>query len=530
MTDKDTSDVWWKNAICYSLDVATYADWDGDGCGDLRGLTDRLGYLRSLGVGCLWLLPVHPSPRKDGGYDVADHYAVDPRIGTLGDFVEMVRTAHHLGIRVLLDLVVSHTSDEHPWFRAARRSRDAPLRDYYIWAPERPADWHDPVFPGEQDSTWSQDEATGEWYFHHYHDFQPDLNVANPLVRDEINKIIAFWLELGIDGFRIDSLPFIIDKPGVEDSTDDPHTYLRHIRDFLTRRHGDAILFGEANLPKQEQRAFFGDPDVPHDDSEANLLFDFRIQAAVWLALATGEAEPIVRALRQRPAIPETCAYANFPRHHDELTFEFVLTDAEADQVRAAFDPDGEGDAYGRGLRRRLINLLGGDHDRARLAMSLTMALPGMPGLLYGDEIGLADDLSLPGRSSIRVPMRWKPDPDGAPSGSLWPDAESDADHLRDAIRRIIHVRRDCTELGYGEVEVLDVDTPAIFALAATWRGRRVVVAHNLGAAVARTRLELGDDVRVLHQHRAEVGNDELCLEPSGYVWLRSVFGEHHGG
>jgi maltose alpha-D-glucosyltransferase / alpha-amylase len=396
MTDKATSDLWWKDGVIYCADVATWVDSDGDGVGDLAGLTRRLDYLSGLGVTTLWMMPFYPSPLGDDGYDITDYYAVDPRFGTLGDFVEMIRTADNLGIRVLVDLVLSHTSDQHPWFRQARRDRSSRYRDYYRWSDEKQEEPSEVAFPGEQKSTWTYDEVAGQWYMHRYFDFMPDLNITEPNVRDEMNKVLGFWLELGISGFRVDSLQFMIETIGTR-ARAKPVSYLQSMMEFMERRRGDAIFLGEANVSPEEQQRYF----AIDDGDGVQMLFDFRTCAAQWLAHARGSAEPLIDALNKRPRIPEQAQFANFCRHHDELNIG-MLSDSEREEVFAAFAPEHTHRLYGRGIRRRLAPMLGNDQRRIRLALALTMALPGTPILMYGDEIGRP--------VSARPPRRPQPD------------------------------------------------------------------------------------------------------------------------
>ena len=347
-----TGDLWWKNAVIYCVDVETYYDSDGDGIGDLAGLTQRIDYLAELGVTCLWLMPFYPTPDRDDGYDVTDLFGVDSRLGTHGDLVELLRTANDRGIRVIADLVVNHTSAQHPWFKAARRSKDNPYRDYYVWRADPPPDTSDKVvFPDKEDSIWELDERTGEWYLHHFYSHQPDLNFANPEVRDHIAKSIGFWLELGLAGFRVDAVPFLIadvDTAG-DDVPGDPHGYLKELRSFLGRRRGDAILLGEVNLPHKEQRAYFGGSD----GDELTMMFDFIGMQGMYLALARQDARPLAKALKARPKIHPDCQWATFVRNHDELTLD-KLSDEERQEVFAAFGPEPDMQIYGRGLKRRL--------------------------------------------------------------------------------------------------------------------------------------------------------------------------------
>ena len=303
----DTSDLWWKSAIIYCLDIETYLDTDGDGVGDLAGLAHRVDYLAGLGINCLWLMPFFPSPDRDDGYDITDFYGVDPRLGNHGQLVEVIRTAHDRGIRVVADLIVNHTSDRHPWFVASRRSLDNPYRDYYIWRSTDPGDTSAKVvFPGEETGIWTHDDRTDEWYLHHFYAHQPDLNLANPAVVEELLRTVGFWLEVGIDGFRVDAVPFLMQtRADTADSSMivDPHEVVKQLRAFLTRRKGDAMLLGEVNVPHAEQRRFFGGDS----GNELHMMFDFISMQATYLSLARADPRPLVRALTTRPPIHPTC-------------------------------------------------------------------------------------------------------------------------------------------------------------------------------------------------------------------------------
>ncbi|MGI9080811.1 MAG: alpha-amylase family protein, partial [Thermoleophilaceae bacterium] len=408
MSIKATSDLWWKNAVVYCLDVETFYDSNGDGCGDLRGLTDRLDYLGGIGVSCVWLMPFYESPRLDDGYDISDFYAVDPRLGTLGDFVEFVRTARDRGIRVIADLVMNHTSDQHRWFQAARADRDSPYRDFYVWADEKPEEKPgDVVFPDKESSNWAWDERAGQFYLHRFYSHQPDLNVANPAVRDEIAQVIGFWLEQGLSGFRVDAVPFMLEPMGMpEGAMVDPHELMRDLRAFASRRNGEAMLLGEVNLEAPAAREFFGD----EDGDELHMLFDFIGMQAMYLALARGDAEPLRKALRAAPEIPADCQWGRFVRNHDELTLD-KLSKAEREEVFSAFGPDESLQLYGRGLRRRLPPMLDGDQQAIRMVYSLAFSLPGTPVLFYGEEIGMGENLAIEGRLSVRSPMQWSEEP-----------------------------------------------------------------------------------------------------------------------
>jgi maltose alpha-D-glucosyltransferase / alpha-amylase len=542
MTDKAVSDLWWKDAVVYCADVATWLDSDGDGIGDLAGLTRRLDYVARLGATTLWLMPFYPSPLGDDGYDITDYYAVDPRFGTLGDFVELIRTADNLGLRVLVDLVLSHTSNQHPWFQQARQSRDSRYRHYYRWSDEKQKEPSEVAFPGEQDSTWTYDDTAGQWYMHRYYDFMPDLNITELDVRDEMDKVLGFWLELGVAGFRVDSLQFMIETIGTP-ARDKPVSYLQSLVEFLQRRRGDAILLGEANVSPQEQERYF----AVDDGDGVQMLFDFRTCAAQWLAHARGQAQPLIDALGHRPDIPLHAQFANFCRHHDELNLG-MLSDGEREEVFAAFAPDPEHREYGRGIRRRLAPMLGNDPRRIRLALALTMALPGTPVLMYGDELGMGEDLSLPGRLAVRNPMQWSDRaaggfsaadqtyrparPDG-PFGYRTVNAAAQRhqpDSLHTWVTNTIRVRRECPELGWGQWRTLPVGDPRVLAIEYHWRDGCVVTLHNLSAEPATA--QLPDDLSISPSSRdvMEVLGDgvsptaigpQIELAGYGYRWLR---------
>ncbi len=411
MRPADTGDLWWKNAVFYCADIETFYDWNGDGTGDIRGMTERIEYLYDLGVTCLWLMPFYPTARKDDGYDITDFFGVDPKLGTLGDFVELVRTARASGIRVIIDFVMNHTSDRHPWFKSARRSKDDSYRDYYVWSATKPkSSAKDVVFPDQESSLWEREPKTKEWYLHHFYKHQPDLNIENPKVQEEISRTLGFWLELGVSGFRVDAVPFLFAKDAVPGSPDmfDPNQYLGDVRNFVTRRVGDAVLLGEVNVPYKDQLAFFGGPD----GDGLNMQFDFIGMQNIYLSLARGDARPIAKALKQRPHLDVTSQWANFVRNHDELTLD-KLSDDERQEVFDAFGPDKDMQLYGRGLRRRLPSMLGGDEHRMKMVYSLAFSLPGTPVLFYGEEIGMAENLDIPGRFAVRTPMQWTGDVNG---------------------------------------------------------------------------------------------------------------------
>jgi maltose alpha-D-glucosyltransferase / alpha-amylase len=540
------NDLWYKNAIVYCLSVATYMDADGDGIGDFKGLMRRLDYLQGLGVTAIWLMPFQPSPGRDGGYDIADHYNVDPKYGTLGDFVEFTHGCKQRGMRVLIDLVVNHTSDEHPWFRDARRSPDSKYRNWYVWSRKRPKHASDGVvFPGVQKSTWSHDHVAKCWYFHRFYDFQPDLNTANPEVQAEILKIMGFWIQLGVSGFRMDAVPFVIATKG-PDVVEPVETYdmLRDFREFLTWRQGDAIVLGEANVLPKTDMEYFG-----ADGERLQMMFNFQVNQNLFYALATAENGPLVRALKATKSRPATAQWGQFLRNHDELDLG-RLTEEQRQAVFAAFAPDPEMQLYQRGIRRRLAPMLQGDRRRLELAYSLMITLPGTPVIRYGDEIGMGDNLNLPERVSARTPMQWSTEPHGGFSISdktILPvisggpygfehvnvaEQRRDPNSLLNWMERMIRMRKEVPEIGWGDFEVLRTGSSEVLAIRYDWRNNSVLAVHNLSAIPRevwlKVNLEGEDGVRLVnllstdHSVANKSGKHCILLEPYGYRWYRA--------
>jgi maltose alpha-D-glucosyltransferase / alpha-amylase len=537
---------WYTEAVIYSLDVDTYADSDGDGVGDIRGLIGRLDYLSRLGVTCVWLNPIHPTPGRDDGYDVTDFYGIDPRLGSLGDFAELVYRASNRGIKVMIDLVVNHTSDEHPWFRNAVEGGDK--RDWYVWSAEEPANRHSGmVFPGEQKETWTWHEQAQAWYHHRFYDFQPDLNLANPEVRDEIKKIIAFWLQLGVAGYRIDAVPFIIEltEPGNPDSPKD-FGFLAEMRSHAQWRRGDAMLLAEANVEPDQLRQYFTDDGGAH--SRLHMLFDFMLNSRLALGLARKDPEPIIDALRDTPKLPDGAQWATFLRNHDEIDLSRLTTEQRAD-VLAEFGPDENMRLYDRGIRRRLAPMMNGDRRRLELAYSLQFTLRGTPVLRYGDEIGMGEDLTLDGRYAIRTPMQWaagrnagfstapakrlvRPPISGGDFGfeTVNVDAQRhDRDSLLMWFERMVHTLRESPEVGCGTCAHVDVATPrGVLVHRADGTTGTMVFLHNLCDEPATVDLsslageaEDPDQVFADSDYKPLDGLADVELAGYGYRWIR---------
>jgi trehalose synthase len=529
MNSKVTSDLWWKDAIFYCLDIETFFDSNGDGCGDLAGLTDRVDYLAGLGISCLWLMPFYPSPNVDDGYDITDFYAIDPSLGTLGDFTELVRTCRDRGIRVIVDFVMNHTSDQHPWFQAARSSPESPYRDFYVWRDEKPEEKPgDVVFPDQENSNWAYDRKAKQYYLHKFYSHQPDLNLTNPAVRDELAQVMAFWLAQGLSGFRVDAVPFLI-----EGSLDDPHQVLRDLRAFVNRRDGEAILLGEVNLEPLDVRKFLGD----EDGDELHMVLDFIGNQAMYLALAQGSAEPLERALRDFPAIPHAASLGRFVRNHDELTLD-KLSVQERAEVFARFGPEQDMQLYGRGLRRRLPSMLDGDVRAIRMAYSLAFSLPGTPVLFYGEEIGMAENPEIEGRYAVRAPMQWSADGGFSTASSLrrpmvkgafGPERVNVASQRRDPhsllnwLERLIRRRRECPELGFGTMTLLETGEDSVFAHRSDWEGATIVAVHELSGRPVTIKLPLddGESLVDLFNDAEHALPATLSLEPFDARWFR---------
>ncbi|MER7165407.1 alpha-amylase family protein [Micromonospora sp. NPDC000207] len=541
-------DRWYQEAVVYCLDIDTFADSNADGVGDIPGLISRLDYLARLGVTCLWLHPIHPSPNKDDGYDVTDFYNVDPRFGTLGDFAELLHQASNRGIRIIIDLVVNHTSDEHPWFVSARSSPDSPYRDWYVWADHEPTDRHQGmVFPGEQHETWTYDRTAKSWFYHRFYKYQPDLNFHNPEVRAEIKKIISFWLQLGVAGFRMDAVPFIIEltEPGHPDSPKD-FDYLTELRQHVQWRRGDAVLLAEANVEPDELPQFFG--DNAGSGNRLHMLFDFMLNGRLMLALARQDPEPVIEALRDTPKLPEGGQWATFLRNHDEIDLS-RLTAEQREQVYAQFGPEEHMRIYERGIRRRFAPMLDNDRRRIELAYSLQFSLRGTPVLRYGEEIGMGENLDLHGREAIRTPMQWSYQPNAGFSAAeaeklVRPVIESgeygyptvnvtaqrkDRNSLLSWFERMIRTLREAPEIGSGSTTHIDVPMPAgVLAHRADGATGTMVFLHNLGTEDAVVDLglladeaELPIDVLADRSYEELGKMDTVRINGYGYRWIR---------
>jgi maltose alpha-D-glucosyltransferase/alpha-amylase len=541
-------DLWYKNAIIYCLDVETFQDANGDGVGDFEGLKRRLDYLHGIGVTCVWLQPFYRSPNRDNGYDVSDYYSVHEKHGSLGDFVSFMEHAKALGLRVIVDLVVSHSSIDHPWFQAARSDSKSPYRDWYVWADERPKNHRDGiVFPGRQTTTWTWDRQAGQYYFHRFYRHQADLNTWNPHVRAEIQKIMGFWLQLGVSGFRMDAVPFLIEKKGagIEDQKD--FGLLKEMRDFLQWRTGDAIMLAEANVPPEDSLRYFGD-----EGDHLQMMLNFPVNQRLFYALATADIDPLIGALEDTRRRPANAQWVQFLRSHDELDLG-RLTEEQRQKVFEAFGPKKTMRLYDRGIRRRLAPMLGNDRRRLELAFSLLMSLPGTPMLQYGDEIGMGDNLALPERECARTPMQWTHEAHGGFSrakavvrsaiddpvyGYEKTNVEQqrrDPSSLLNWQERILRMRKECTEISWGDFTVLRTTEPSVLALCYAWRGTSLVTLHNFSNRSVRPQLKLAREgagvlVDVFDGARnaaSKDGTHRLRVKPYAWHWFRVGDGDN---
>jgi maltose alpha-D-glucosyltransferase/alpha-amylase len=488
-------------------------------------------------------MPFQTSPGRDDGYDVSDFYNVDPRYGTLGDFVEFTHAAKQRGIRVIIDLVVNHTSEQHPWFKEARRDRNSKYRDWYVWSKKKPRNANKGmVFPGVQKSTWSYDSMAREWYFHRFYKFQPDLNTSNPYVQAEILKIMGFWIQLGVSGFRMDAVPFVIATkgPNVSKPTEQ-YDMLRVLREFLQWREGDSIVLAEANVLPETDMEYFG-----RAGDRMHMMFNFQVNQNLFYALATHDTQPLAKALKATKARPLTAQWGLFLRNHDELDLG-RLSDQQRQAVFDAFGPKPDMQLYDRGIRRRLGPMLEGDRRRMELAYSLMFTLPGTPVIRYGDELGMGDDLALPERNCARTPMQWSTEPNGGFTKSKKPvlpvisggpfgyehvnaaEQRHDPNSMLNWTERIIRMRKEVPEVGWGDFEILNTGTRCVFAIRYDWRNNSVLFVHNFDSKPREISFSSGTKDGTLlvnllsadHSRADEAGKHRLLMEAYGYRWYR---------
>ncbi|MDM8530803.1 maltose alpha-D-glucosyltransferase [Anaerolineales bacterium HSG25] len=542
--------LWYKNAIFYELHIRSFCDSNGDGKGDLLGIVSKLDYIKELGVDCLWLLPMMPSPLLDDGYDVADYYNIHPDYGTIEDFKLLVDEAHQRGLRVITDLVLNHTSDQHPWFVESRKSKDNPYRDYYVWSDtDEKYKGVRIIFTDTEPSNWTYDETTEQFYWHRFYASQPDLNYDNPVVADKMIEVVRYWLDMGIDGFRADAVPYLFEREGTScENLPETHTYLQRVRAAMEAYPG-TIMLGEANMWPDELRPYFrgdpNDPSVPGD--EFHMAFHFPVMPRIFKGLRLGEATDIINIMRDTPDIPYNCQWCVFLRNHDELTLEMV-TEEDRQLMWNEYAPDPTM-RLNLGIRRRLAPLLDNDRRKVALANAILFSLPGAPIIYYGDEIGMGDNISLFDRNGVRTPMQWTDDETAGFSDTtpdkFWASLIADEtygyqrinvatqqnqdDSLLALMKHFVAVRKANPVLGWGTCEFIDLDNTAILAYHRAHEAEQLLIVCNLSDTPQMVTLPLAD---VVGQTPTDVLTEEslgvvdaveygMTLEPYQYHWLR---------
>jgi maltose alpha-D-glucosyltransferase/alpha-amylase len=533
--------LWYKDATFYQVYVRAFRDSNGDGHGDIRGLTQKLDYLQELGVDCVWLMPLYPSPLKDDGYDIADYYNIAETFGTLEDFKALLDAAHARGLRIIMDLVLNHTSDQHPWFQASRADRNSPYRDYYVWS-DTDQKYKDAriIFLDTEPSNWAWDDLAGQYFWHRFYASQPDLNYDNPRVQEEMIQVARFWLDLGIDGFRADAVPYLFEREGTNcENLPETHAYLKKLRAFMDEKYPGRILLCEANQWPEDVRPYFGNGD------EFHMGFHFPIMPRIFMAIKKGRSEDMREILQRTPPIPDNCQWCIFLRNHDELTLEMVTAE-ERQWMWENYAPEPRM-RLNLGIRRRLTPLLDNDQRKIRLAFSLLFTLPGSPILYYGDEIGMGDNIWLEDRNGVRTPMQWEA---GATAGFSEASAErlyapviddeiygpervnvnaqrADPNSILNLIRHMISVRKRHLTFGRGEFQWVDVGNESIALLQRTYQGETILAVHNVSDLGQQITMPIKGGVTSLMD--LLTGKElpsaretlEIELEPYQYLWLK---------
>ena len=529
------NNLWYKDAVFYEVYVRALRDSNGDGHGDLKGLTEKLDYIKELGIDCIWMMPIYPSPLKDDGYDIADFYGVHSDYGTLAEFKTLVEAAHLRGIRLIADLVLNHTSDQHPWFQAARKDKNSLYRDYYVWS-DTDQRYQEAriIFTDTETSNWTWDDAAGQYYWHRFYSEQPDLNYDNPAVQEEMLKIARFWLDLGIDGFRADAVPYLFEREGTNcENLPETHNFLKHLRAFMDQNYPGRILLCEANQWPEDVRPYFGNGD------EFHMGFHFPIMPRIYMALKKGDVADMVEILDRTPPIPENCQWCTFLRNHDELTLEMV-TEEERQWMWREYAPEPRM-KLNLGIRRRLAPLLDNDRRKIEVANSILFTLIGSPIIYYGDEIGMGDNIGLDDRNGVRTPMQWDSSPSAGFSeanieGFYYPvigspsygpesvnvaDQKADPDSLYHTIKKMIAIRKQHTAFGWGSFQWVDPGTNAVAAYLREYEEDRLLILNNLTDQSQEIYIRLKTDRTVDILQAKTIPSIPKKLAPYQYFWLK---------
>jgi maltose alpha-D-glucosyltransferase/alpha-amylase len=539
----ESDPLWFKRAVFYEIHVRGFFDGNDDGAGDFRGLNDKLDYLQWLGIDCIWLLPMYQSPLRDGGYDIADFFTIHPDYGTVDDFKSFVEAAHQRGMRVIADLVMNHTSSEHPWFQESRSSPDSPKRDWYVWSdtderyPEARI-----IFVDTEASNWTWDPVAGAYYWHRFFAHQPDLNYDNPEVQEAMLNVLRFWLDLGIDGFRLDAVPYLYERDGTNcENLPETHAYLRRVRSEIDARYPDRVLLAEANQWPEDVVHYFGAGD------ECHMAFHFPVMPRMFMAVRREVGKPILEILDLTPPIPDNAQWGLFLRNHDELTLEMV-TDEERDYMYDEYAKDPRM-KLNLGIRRRLAPLLDNGRDEIALMHAILFSLPGAPVLYYGDEIGMGDNVYLGDRDGVRTPMQWTGDRNGGFSHAdfarlylpplMDPVYGFQAVNVEAQLRtptsllrwlhRFIALRKEHPVFGLGTYEPLRPENPRIFAHVRRYADDVILCVHNLARSAQAVELDLAEFEGLVPEEM--LGRSRfppigtlaylLTLAPRGWFWFQ---------
>ncbi len=531
---------WYKNALFYEVHVRAFCDSNGDGNGDLKGLESRLSYIRDLGVDCIWLLPIYPSPLKDDGYDISDFYNVHPMYGTLDDFKELLEKAHRLGLRIITDLVLNHTSDQHPWFQAAKSDLNSPYHQYYTWSDtDQKYSETRIIFTDTEKSNWTWDEKAGKYYWHRFYSCQPDLNYRNPAVQSEILNIIKYWLDLGVDGFRADAVPYLFEREGTSsENLPETHLFLKKIRKFIDDNYPNRVLLCEANQWPQDVREYFGNGD------EFHMGFHFPLMPRIFLSMSKSNRSPLVWVTEQTPDIPENCQWCTFLRNHDELTLEMV-TEEDRQWMWQEYAPNPRM-RLNLGIRRRLSPLLDNDHRKIELAYSLLLTLPGSPVIYYGDEIGMGDNIWLEDRNGVRTPMQWDDsknagfssadkaklfaplidDPEYNPGHVSVQNQKNDPESLLNKIKYMITVRKQHEAFCRNIFSWVDFNNDQVASYTRKNGDETLLILNNLSGEQQTVDLKNGNikldtySILINGKESINIKNQILSLEPYQFIWL----------
>ncbi len=534
---------WYMNAMFYEVHIRAFCDSTGDGNGDIPGLISKLDYIKQLGIDCIWILPMFSSPLKDDGYDIADYYNIHPDYGTIDDFKQLVNEAHHRGLKIISDLVLNHTSDQHPWFQKSRSEADSKYRDYYVWShtDDKYSDARI-IFLDTEKSNWSYDDQAGMYYWHRFYSSQPDLNYDNPDVIEEMQQVMKFWLDMGIDGFRADAVPYLIQREGTNcENLPETHQILKGFRAFMNDHYEGKILLAEANQWPEDVREYFGDGD------EFHMGFHFPVMPRIFMAIRKGDASPIHWIMSKTPDIPDNTQWCTFLRNHDELTLEMV-TEEERQWMWEEYAPDPRM-RLNLGIRRRLAPLLDNDHQKILLANALLYSLPGAPIIYYGDEIGMGDNIWLPDRNGVRTPMQWDDSPNAgfstANQNELYAPVIttgaysykrlnvsaglSDPNSLLHKMRHLVEVRKTHPIFASGNYKFLAVDQTECLVILREYQGQKVICILNLSDKNQMITLNLPDDrdkilIDIVHNSKfRHIKSDQTTIATDAYefLWLK---------